>query len=231
MENEIHPIQAKILTKLLLNPDTRFTDLNVDGVESDHFNFHIKRLINLELIIKNEQGNYNLTPKGKEYANRFDTDKHKIERQAKIGMVIIGIKITDGKKQYLIQQRLKEPYYGFHGFVGGKVRWGETITEAGLRELYEETGMEADLSVAGVEHKMDYTESKDLLEDKFFFILKAEHCLGDMVERFEGGANFWFTKEEIEKLDDLFPDVMTILTIIEHNTLAFEEKKFTVNKY
>jgi Mn-dependent DtxR family transcriptional regulator len=121
MEQEIHPIQANILLFLLFEPKARFKDLNTTGISTDHFNFHVRRLVELGLIEKTKRGFYKLTPKGKEFANRFDTDSQLLERQAKIGVLICCVDESEKDIKYLIQQRLKEPYYGFYGFVTGKL--------------------------------------------------------------------------------------------------------------
>lgn len=45
----------------------------------------------------------------------------------------------------LLIRREQEPYAGFWGLVGGKLKAGETIEEAALREAREETGLEVSL--------------------------------------------------------------------------------------
>lgn len=45
--------------------------------------------------------------------------------------------------QVLLVQRGKDPDRGLWGFPGGGVEWGETVAEAALRELQEETGVRA----------------------------------------------------------------------------------------
>ena len=57
--------------------------------------------------------------------------------------------IENSEGKFLAQQRLKQPFYGFWGRPTGKVGWGETILETAARELMEETGLTADLRVAG----------------------------------------------------------------------------------
>ncbi|MEI7604036.1 MAG: hypothetical protein WCJ19_03385 [bacterium] len=111
--DEIHPAQANILSALLFVPSARYTDLNITKLDSDHFNFHIKRLVELNLVENLNDGKYSLTAKGKEFANRFDTDNKFIERQAKIACGIIYIKKENGVTKYLLQKRLKQPYYGY----------------------------------------------------------------------------------------------------------------------
>lgn len=230
---DIHPIQAGILRVLMFKPEAKFSDLNTGGVSSDHFTFHVKKLLELGLIEKTGEGLYRLTAPGKEFTNRFDTDvKHIVlERQAKIGVSIVCTRERTGKTEYLIQQRLKQPYYGFYGFVTGKVRWGESVHETAMRELEEETGLSATLDLVAVEHKMDYSKEADLLEDKYFFIFKGTSAKGEFTEQFEGGRNAWFSREEVKKLPDVFGDVEEILDVIMEGVFTFIERKFTVSRY
>ena len=54
--SELHPIQGRILRELLYHPERRFSELNLDGVPSDQFSFHLKRLTELTLVRKNDKG-------------------------------------------------------------------------------------------------------------------------------------------------------------------------------
>ena len=231
IEIKLHAVQAKILRELLFKPRAKFSELNVDDLTNDHFTFHIKQLFDLELLNKTGDGKYELTIKGKEFANRLDTDKVEIERQAKIGALVVAIKGEGKNKKYLLQKRLKQPYFGFYGFVTGKVKWGETAKEAARRELKEETGLTANVVLAGIKHKMDYAEAGQLLEDKFFFVFKAENIKGKLIEKFEGGENSWQTEEEIFNTKDLFTDIRVTMDIVKKENIAFTEKKYKVEKY
>ena len=124
-KTDIHPVQAEILCYLLFTNEVCFSDLNKNKLGSDLFSFHLRQLTDWRLIKKNDGGKYVLTAKGKEYANRFDTDAKEVERQPKIGVCVIGVNKENGKTEYLCQQRLKQPYFGFWGFVTGKAKWGE----------------------------------------------------------------------------------------------------------
>ncbi len=230
---DIHPIQAKILKELIFHPERKFSELNVEGVSSDQFSFHLRRLAELNLIRKTDAG-YELTAPGKEFANRFDTDSAQMvfERQAKLGVSVSCIKNSgNGEELFLIQQRLKQPYFGYHGFITGKVRWGETILETAARELQEEAGLSAELSISGVKHKMDYSESGELLEDKYFFIVKTENPTGTLRDNIEGGKNAWTREEEIFRLPDVFDGVDETIKIIKSGAFQFVERKYTVKRY
>ena len=226
MIDQLHEVQIKILRELLFKPVARFSDLNVTDLTNDHFTFHIKRLVELGLVEKlNEQ--YTLSKSGKEYANRLDTDQLKLERQAKVSLAIICV----DQSRILMQQRLKQPYYGYYGVVTGKVRWGETVLETAGRELAEETGLSAKLEVTGVEHKMDYDQAGKLLEDKFFFLIKAVKPIGKLIENFEGGRNIWFSEKEVQKLPDLFDDMLDLIRMVQGDNFGLREMKYKVKSY
>ncbi len=230
---EIHPIQAEILRVLLFRPEARFAELNPTKLPSDHFNFHVKKLLELNLIEKTASGSYSLTIIGKEFANRFDADSQKIaiERQAKLGILVIPLQEENGAKLYLVQQRLKQPYYGFYGFITGKIKWGETLEQTAQRELLEETGLLGKFRYLGLRHKMDYAADGRLLEDKFFFAHLATGLQGQLIQEFEGGRNLWLPVNEINRLPNLFPDIKESLALAEGAKLAVSEKKYTVTQY
>lgn len=195
IDKTLHSAHVAILHVLLFRPSARFAQLQkASELSSDHFNFYLKQLLDESFVAKNKDGAYHLTGKGKEFANRFDTDERKIERQPKVAVCLI-IRREDNTQ--LVQQRLKQPYYGYWGRPTGKIRWGETIMQAAARELLEETGLTADLSFEQVYHKMDYSkESNELLEDKIFFVIGGTNPQGKLIEHFEGGRNTWMTRDE-----------------------------------
>jgi ADP-ribose pyrophosphatase YjhB (NUDIX family) len=221
---ELHPAQAEILRALLFKTDAGFSELNLTKLTTDHFTFHINSLVKAGLVEKTVK-KYRLSQKGKEFANRMDTDTKEIERQAKLGVLVVAVQ--EGKM--LLQQRLKHPYYGFWGYIGGKIRWGETVLETAARELKEETGLEAAFQINGVQHKMDYRTDSQLLEDKFFYVVKATKIKGDLMINFEGGKNAWMTTKAISQLNKqvkIFGGVMEIAQQIKKDDLFFWEQKF-----
>lgn len=197
----IHDAQTLILRELLFKPKAGFAELQEQtGLASDHFNFHIKKLLDLGYVDKLARGSYGLTAKGKEHANRLDTDDNTIERQPKVA-VLLGIeRRVDGRQELVMQQRLKYPYYGFWGFPTGKMRWGETLLEAAARELKEETSLEADLEYIGIYHEhVRLEETGEMIEDKIFHFVACRNISGDLSVEFEGGVNKWMTIDQIHR--------------------------------
>jgi len=232
MELEIHPIQTGILLVLLFKPKAKYSELNTTGMSTDHFNFHVKRLLKLKLINKTKNGKYTLTKKGKEFANRFDTESVVLEKQAKIGVLVIGIKKVKGKTYFLMQKRLKQPYFGYLGFVSGKVRWGETIIQAAKRELKEETNVDGNLSLVGIMHSLIYSKNhNELLEDKFFYVVKATQVKGKLTEEIEGAELNWVEKSIASNNSKVFYDFKEIMTIVNANKLRYYEYTFIVSGF
>lgn len=228
--SEIHPIQSAILIALLFKQEARFSELNNLDIPSDQFNFHLKTLITNGYVAKSVTG-YKLTDKGKEFANRFDTDKKVLERQAKISVLIHCTKKIGGITYYLMQERLKEPYFGFLGAISGKVRWGETASETAVRELNEETNLTGKPELIGIEHKLDFDKENNLLEDKFFFIFSIKDPAGKMKEKTTGGLNKWMTEKEIFTSGKTFEDASDVFSIFKTSGIKFIEKRFKVKKY
>lgn len=199
-EAHIHPAQTKILRELLFLPATNFAGLQkVSGLAGDHAKFHIKRLVELGYIDK-IKGNYQLSVKGKEYANKLDTDAGVIERQPKVAVMLVVERVIHDEKHYLVQQRLKHPLYGFWGCPTGKVRWGESIFETASRELYEETALKANFEFAGEYHeRVVHAKTGEIVEDKIFHVMFTDAATGEPIEQFEGGRNIWRTMQEMKQ--------------------------------
>jgi len=211
-EPDPHAVQMKVLRHLLLHPQANFAALRREAdMQSDRFTFHLKKLIKVGYVTKDD-GLYRLSRAGKEYANRMDTAENVIEKQAKLSVVLV-IERWDG--MWLHQQRLKHPYYGYWGHPTGKVRWGETLLQAAARELMEETGLTANLRIAGMFHKLDYAETTgELLEDKLLCLVHGTSPRGELITDPEGHHNEWMTFEEYEAKDKKFGSVAQSIELV-----------------
>lgn len=200
IQSDIHPAQIEILRQLLFSKDASFSALCKEtNLSSDHFNFHIKKLLDLALVTKNEKKLYSLTTEGKEYANQLDTQKRKIEKQPKSSVLLL-IERKDpetGETQFLQQQRLKQPWYEYFVYVTGKIGWGESIYETATRELEEETGLSCvDFTLIAISHERDFTLDKSkILEDKIFYVLHCKDPSGKLIQPKEA-RNIWMSKSE-----------------------------------
>lgn len=199
-ETSVHPMQTMILRELLFVPSARYSDLQkTSGLESDHFKFHLSRLVTTGYVEKVGR-EYRLTTLGKEYANKIDTDAGVLERQPKSAVILVIERKIGTIREYLVQERLKHPYFGFWGFPSGKIRWGESILDTAKRELREETGLEGNFTHSGVYHERDiHPGTNEVIEDKIFHVMFCCDTHGSLTKDFEGGRNAWRTLDDVRR--------------------------------
>ena len=230
MELELHEFQASILKELLFKPHARFRDLKKVDVENDHFTFHINRLVKEGLVIKGS-GTYVLSQKGKEFANSLDTDSLKVEKQAKVAVALHAIRENNRETEYLIHQRLKEPFYGWFGSHSGKVKWGETPLNAAKREFMEETGLSGDFELKGISHIKHYHKDGRFLEDKYFWSYLVTNLVGELQKEVEEGRNIWMSEKEYRKLENTFATFDEMAEVLNSDILVYVERKWIVDSY
>ncbi len=230
MEIKIHEYQISILRELLFKPNARFRDLKKVNIENDHFSKHLKHLLNQGLIIKNDD-KYSLSDEGKEFANRMDTDSLKLERQAKLAIALHAVRTRNGKAEYLVHQRLKEPFYGWYGSHSGKIRWGENPLECAKREFLEETGLTGNFELKGIVHYHHLHKDGRFLEDKYFWVFKITETKGDLIVRVPEGKNIWMTEKEYRKLKNVFGTFDEMVEVIDSQKLVYIDRIKVVDSY
>jgi predicted transcriptional regulator/ADP-ribose pyrophosphatase YjhB (NUDIX family) len=208
---DLHQIQLEILRKLLFKPNATFTELIHGETNTMLHSYHIKSLVKSELVQKVD-GKYRLTSKGKEFANRFDTEQEKaqVERQPKVGVCCHVFKGSDYESEMIVQTRLKEPFFGYKGGITGKVKFGETSFETAEREIAEETGLTGDLYFHGVVHYINYHQDK-LVEDKYFLVFSMLNAHGDFILEGEGFKNEWMTIEEFKQQSPIYDGELDLI--------------------
>lgn len=230
MEIKIHEFQISILRELLFKPQARFRDLKKVDVTNDHFTFHINHLLKEGLIVKS-QGKYSLSDKGKEFANRMDTDALKLERQAKLGVALHAVRMNGKVREILIHHRLKEPFYGWYGSHSGKIRWGENPVQCAKREFKEETGLMGSFTLKGIVHYHHFHKDGRLLEDKYFWVFRIERVSGKLKKKVPEGENVWMGEKEFKKLKNTFATYEEIAEVIDGESLVYIDRTKIVDSY
>ena len=111
------------LNALITHKTRRYTDIKTAiKIENNLLNHHLLELQNKEYVMKAEDSTYTLTVLGKELANRLDNTTGQMERQAKIGVWVMPIRMHNGQQQFLMETRLKHPFYGCKGILTGKIQ-------------------------------------------------------------------------------------------------------------
>ncbi|OGM36324.1 hypothetical protein A3A76_05375 [Candidatus Woesebacteria bacterium RIFCSPLOWO2_01_FULL_39_23] len=181
----------------------RFNDLLIEGLESEHMNYHLKRLIDVNYVVK-EGSLYKLTDIGKDYSNLLDEKTDLVERQPKTSVVLhIKRKNKNGEIEHLLLKRLRHPYFGKVGHLTGKVKFGETFLDAAKRELYEETGLSAKTFILEKIYRKMRKRSKEFIQDVVFYQFLITGINGTLIGKTEFQENFWVTKKEAKTRPDL----------------------------
>ena len=117
-----------------------------------------------------------------------------MEKKPRLGSAVLVVK--DGK--FLLAKRNKKNYFGKWVIPGGGVNYGETILQAGLREIKEETNLDVE-----IERLLCFKEIINLPGDyhSIVFFHSAKPTSFDIKISDDVSEAKFFTIEEIKKLD------------------------------
>jgi len=119
-------------------------------------------------------------------------------------MVRAGAPGSERATEVLLVRRANPPQAGHWGFPGGKVEWGEPVSLAALRELYEETG------VTGTNPRV--IEAVDLVEGNHHHVMIAVRLdwrAGNPVARDDALEALWVDPAALPR--PLCPDVAEVI--------------------
>lgn len=122
------------------------------------------------------------------------------------GGPVLGVSVCVLKEgSVLLTQRALPPFEGLWSLPGGKVESGETLEAAALRELREESGVEARLR--GIFHW------HEIIDSEMHFVIAvflADWTAGEASAASDARAARWVRFENVGDLD-LTPDLATIV--------------------
>jgi ADP-ribose pyrophosphatase YjhB (NUDIX family) len=125
--------------------------------------------------------------------------------------------VEDGPvSTYLLIQRLKEPYAGKWGLVGGRWEFGETLETAITREVKEETGLDTTfVALRGVVSERIAPGNAGVDGAHYvLFVCELSAPTGIAREQSEGPVA-WFTPHDIVELQDRLAIIVTDHAILQ----------------
>lgn len=211
-------IRKNIILKMIHNPEAKFSELWDKDIESNAFAYHLKKL-ETEGVIEKCDEVYKLTEDGKKLSAFIEGDTG--ERASLPTPTVVVVVMHDGK--LLVQKRLKEPFYGYHGFISGKVNFGFNVLECAKRDLMEETNLEADLEFKGMGMTKTFNNG-ELVFHHFFYYVLASDPKGELIKKSHKSENFWIPFEEISSLER-FPDFDDLVNLLQQDKFFIRENE------
>jgi ADP-ribose pyrophosphatase YjhB (NUDIX family) len=126
----------------------------------------------------------------------------------------VGVVVWRGDMVLLVR-RGKPPRQGRWSLPGGIQETGETVFEAGRREVLEETGLAVD--IGGLVDVVDSIQRDDAGRVRLHYTLVdlvAESPAGDAVAGDDADAAAWFERDRIAELD-LWSETVRIIALSE----------------
>jgi ADP-ribose pyrophosphatase YjhB (NUDIX family) len=137
---------------------------------------------------------------------------------------------ADGNRQYLLQKRIKVPYRGYLADPGGKILFGEDVLAAANRNMLVETNLTCDLTVKGLVHFKDSYRGS-VVQDKFFFVIKASDPVGELSSGSATGENLWLSLDEIAANPKTHQGLTDLIAMAEGDSFGFIERTHFVDEY
>lgn len=219
----MHYLQQNILKILATRETARYSDIKPKTIESNHFLYHLNQLIKEGLVTKTDEKAYVLADKGKAYIDTLSFSSFKVRSQPKIVNLLV---CRNNAGEYLLYKRIHQPFIGQVGFPYGKIHLGETIGQSSNRELYELTGLRADLAHRGDVYTTVFHD-ETLIIHTLFHVHYAENPTGTLNPGSQYGTFFWGKIDE-NTSDMYFPGVVEIFDLVQkiRSDKFFEEYIF-----
>ena len=209
---ELSEIQVQILTKFITAESLKYSEAKPEDVDNDLYKYHLKFLITKRYLEKVDD-KYVLTDYGKQFGHKI-SPKGEVQDQFYVAVMCLVIVEKEGKKQILLQKRLKHPNYGETQAICGKVHKGELIVDAAKRKLLEESDLVANFKQIGALRVLRNDQNGKLVNDMWFMVCYTDQVIGEvmLIEKFWN--NYFLPLDEFMKTEEKSNSVRNLKEII-----------------
>lgn len=140
-----------------------------------------------------------------------------VEEKPSKGAPAVSVILTRGGKHLLVRRR-NPPAQDLFAFPGGRVEPGESLERAALRELKEETGIEAINPLPLTTFDLRTSNADGTTASHFFLtVFTADYAGGEAVAQDDAAEAGWYTPDEIRSLP-VPESVLSCLHLLESQT-------------
>ncbi|HDD70768.1 MAG TPA: NUDIX domain-containing protein [Candidatus Woesearchaeota archaeon] len=159
-------------------------------LKSNTLSYHLDMMIKDGLLEKDDEY-YKLTKKAEQMLPFF---AHLTGRET--GPLTVIVAAVKHKNKICLLRRVKRPYQGYWGMIGGKLKMKESIKDCAIREAKEETGLDCEFKgVRGVLHER--VKEGDEIKHAFVIFLCELESKSEEFTSGEEGQLAWFNLDEL----------------------------------
>jgi ADP-ribose pyrophosphatase YjhB (NUDIX family) len=175
-------------------------------------------------IIRKENGHYSLSDLGQKLSAFIEGDTGK----KAVFPTFANVLIIEEDGKFLVQKRLKEPFFGYWGLISGKINFGLNMEECAKRDITEETGLVAEKSrMIGINQAKTFADGK-LKYHHIMFYVRLSELSGELKKTIHKGENEWVTIDEFLKRER-FPDPWLLDVLSTDKFIHFETDRIMEN--
>ncbi|HSW79591.1 MAG TPA: hypothetical protein VLG47_02335 [Candidatus Saccharimonadales bacterium] len=215
--------QARIVQRLLERDGQRFSEINIDGIPTDVFSYHLRQLIKAGQIEKLPDQTYRLTPHAKRHTDALYPEGPTFVSHGSISTLLFAARQGEGQEEYLTQTRTKVPSLGKVGLIALKVRFGENPVSSAKRSLDMQAGLSGKLDLGSIWHSVDRIDG-EIVDDRYFFIFKISEIEGELKKSGITGENKWMTLQEMKDTGKMFPEVDKFIDSMKSDQITYHER-------
>lgn len=203
---------------LITHPQSKYSELKPRHMEGSKFTYHLQKMINQQLVQKNQDGTYSLTSKGKLFADRFELDTLTVLEQPRI---VCLVACYEPSKGWLLFTRNQQPTIHMAGFAKVDVEFGSMLHDQVSRAFTDLSGLEVALNYRAHGYVTQKTPDGELESRVMIHLYYGENPSGELRLQTDSGTFGWYLDDELTNMPNLIPSTVPLMTKLQQSPSPF----------
>lgn len=216
----MHHIQRHILISLIHNPTLRYKDLKPRTLDPNLFMYHLKQLQKEGLVIKTEDGTYQLSSAGLLDADKRMLEDNRLASYEQPRLVLL-LAVFDDTKGWLLHTRSVQPVINMTGFIHGNVELGVALIDSAAHRLEQFAGLKGKFVYKGSATITIY-KGDDLESYTHCLIVYCKNPAGELITKTNIGTNEWIIKPDFNS-EKMIPSMKDLISRVKKQTDFYVE--------